>query len=281
MKITAVIPSYNRAHTLERALDSVAGQISAVDEVILVDDGSDDTSTELVGSLFPQVSIIRQANRGVSAARNRGIAAAQHDWIALLDSDDCWHPEKIERIRAARSEHPEYVLYHSDEIWIRNGRRVNPMRKHRKQGGWIFRHCLPLCAISPSAAVIHKPVLEAVGGFDESLPACEDYDLWLRLCHRYPVCFIDQALVIRHAGHEGQLSQRYPAMDRFRIRALDRLLREQELTPEDYAAAHGMLLEKLDILVEGAHKHANQTILDEFEPLREAWRELPQPQTPC
>ena len=69
------------------------------------------------------------------------------------------------------------MLYHSDEIWIRNGVRVNPMRKHRKQGGRIFRQCLPLCAISPSTVVIHRPTLQQLGGFDEGLPACEDEDV--------------------------------------------------------------------------------------------------------
>lgn len=272
MQISAVIPSFNRAPTLERALRSVIEQSSAVDEIILVDDGSTDASAERMAAMFPQISLLRQENRGVSAARNRGIAAARHAWIALLDSDDCWSADKIARIRQAQRAYPDYVLYHSDEIWIRDGVRVNPMRKHRKHGGWIFRHCLPRCAISPSAAVLHRPTLQRLGGFDEDLPACEDYDLWLRLCHRYPVHLVDQPLVTRHAGHEDQLSQRYPTMDRFRIRALDRLLREAELDDGDYQAALETLLTKLDILISGARKHANQPVLDEFEPLLGFWR---------
>ena len=272
MQISTVIPSYNRADTLERALESVLAQTSPVDEIILVDDGSTDDSIALVRDKFPQVRVLQQPNRGVSAARNHGVAKAKFDWIAFLDSDDSWQVQKIEQIRAAHALEPEFILYHSDEIWIRNGVRVNPMHKHRKRGGWIFRHCLPLCAISPSTVVMHKPTLQQLGGFDESLPACEDYDLWLRLCHRFPVCFIEQALVIRYAGHDDQLSRRYPAMDQFRIRALDRLLRDADLQIEDREAAQDKLLEKLDILVEGAIKHANQPLLDEFVPLRESRR---------
>ena len=142
MQITVVIPSYNRRHTLERALDSVYAQTSPVDEVILVDDGSSDGSAAMVAHRYPQVRIIRQPNLGVSAARNRGIDAAVYDWIALLDSDDSWLPKKIAAIRAAHAKKPGYVLYHSDEIWVRRGVRVNPMKKHRKSGGWIFEHRL-------------------------------------------------------------------------------------------------------------------------------------------
>jgi len=171
MRISVVIPSYNRRHTLERALQSVFDQTSPVDEVILVDDGSTDGSSEMVRQLFPEVKVLTQPNLGVSAARNRGIAAARFAWIALLDSDDSWLPQKIDQIRRAQKLEPDFVLYHSDEIWIRRGVRVNPMQKHRKSGGWIFEQCLPLCAISPSATVISKSTLESLGMFDEKLPA--------------------------------------------------------------------------------------------------------------
>jgi len=271
MQISVVIPSHNRRHTLARALQSVVDQTSAVDEVILVDDGSTDGSIDMVEQEFPQVKIIRQPNRGVSAARNRGIAAARFEWIALLDSDDSWMPQKIEQVRKAWLQQPEFVLYHSDEIWIRRGIRVNPKHKHRKSGGWIFESCLPLCAISPSASVISKTALHSVGMFDETLPACEDYDLWLRLCHQYPVHYIDQALITKYGGHGDQLSRQHPAMDRFRIRALYRLLKTSALSPDDYRAAEATLLGKLDILITGAVKHRNQDLIDEFVPLRDSW----------
>lgn len=275
MRISVVIPSYNRAHTLKRALQSVYQQTSAVDEVILVDDGSTDASIDGLADHFPGLIIIQQSRRGVSAARNRGIEAARHDWIALLDSDDCWLPQKIESVRAAAADNPDFILYHSDEIWIRDDIRVNPMHKHRKSGGWIFRQCLPLCAISPSTSVIQKAALVSLGLFDESLPACEDYDLWLRLCHRWPVYFIDQALVTRYAGHADQLSKQHPQMDRFRARALARLLDSAELRRGDFEAARATLQGKLEILLKGAYKHCNQAIIDEFEPMQQRWCDSP------
>jgi len=271
VRISVVIPSYNRRHTLERALRSVIEQTSAVDEIILVDDGSTDDSAAMTTQLFPDVKLIRQSNRGVSAARNRGIRAARHDWIALLDSDDSWLPHKIQSIREAALLHPGHVLYHSDEIWMRRGVRVNPKQKHRKSGGWIFKQCLPLCAISPSASVLRKSTLQALGLFDESLPACEDYDLWLRLCHRFPVHFIEQALIIKYGGHEDQLSRRYPAMDRYRVRALHRLLETELLSAEYFEAARATLRAKLDILRKGARKHGNHSLIDEIEPLHRRW----------
>ncbi len=281
MQISVVIPSHNRRHTLDRALQSIADQTSAVDEIILVDDGSTDGSCDMVHQQFPRVKILRQPNLGVSAARNRGIAAAQFEWIALLDSDDSWMPQKIEQIRKARQQHPEFVLYHSDEIWIRHGVRVNPKHKHRKSGGWIFESCLPLCAISPSATVIRKSVLESLGMFDEKLPACEDYDLWLRLCHQFPVHYINQTLITKYGGHDDQLSQQHPAMDRFRIRALHQLLKTATLQPEYYRAAEATLLDKLDILINGAVKHHNQPIIDEFVPLRDTWCRHQEQTTQC
>ena len=272
MRISVVIPSYNRGHTLARALQSVYAQTSSVDEVILVDDGSTDGSSEMVNHRFPEVNILRQSNLGVSAARNRGIAAARFEWIALLDSDDSWLPQKIEQIRAAGQQQPEFVLYHSDEIWVRRGVRVNPRKKHRKSGGWIFENCLPLCAISPSASVIRKSTLHSLGMFDENLPACEDYDLWLRLCHQYPVYYIDQPLITKYGGHDDQLSQQFPAMDRFRIHALHRLLKSGTLRAEYHRAAEAVMLKKLDILINGAIKHDNQALIEEFVPLRDRWR---------
>ena len=271
MQISVVIPSHNRRHTLQRALQSVVEQRSPVDEIILVDDGSNDGSAAMVARVFPTVKLIRQPKLGVSAARNRGIEAARHDWIALLDSDDSWLPTKIEKIRAAQCQQPDLVLFHSDEIWIRRGVRVNPKHKHRKHGGWIFEQCLPLCAISPSAAVIKKSVLQELGMFDESLPACEDYDLWLRLSHRFPVCYLDEALIVKYGGHEDQLSRQHPAMDQFRVRSLHRLLCEHDLTAAQQAAATRELMTRLDILLKGASRHDNRALLEEFVPLREYW----------
>ena len=260
MNISVIIPTWNRAERLADAIESVFQQSVAVHEVIVVDDGSTDNTREMVTRRFAGVRYIYQENRGVSSARNAGIQFASGDWIALLDSDDRWLPDKLEQQQQLIRAHPGYKLCHSDEIWIRNGKRVNAMKKHAKQGGRIFRHCLPLCAISPSAVLIQKNIFTDIGLFDESLPACEDYDLWLRICAVYPVLYVDRQLVVKHGGHADQLSRRHWGMDRFRIQALEKILAAGMLGPQDHAAALAMLLEKTAILIQGAEKRHNHTV---------------------
>jgi glycosyltransferase involved in cell wall biosynthesis len=254
MKISVVIPTHDRAHVLTRALNSVRAQTLAAQEVIVVDDGSRDDTRSILASLFPECRYIYQANQGVSSARNRGIEAADCDWIALLDSDDEWLPGKLAAQKAQLESEPETRLCHTDEIWIRNGRRVNPMRKHAKYGGWIFQHCLPLCVISPSAALIHRSLFQEVGVFDEALPACEDYDLWLRICARNPVAFVKSPQLLKYGGHPDQLSQRYWGMDRFRIQALEKIIRSGVIRDGELSAAISTLQRKAEILARGAEK---------------------------
>jgi len=267
MHVSVIIPTYNRVQTLSRAIDSVLNQKSPVDEIIVVDDGSTDDTANQISRNYPNVKLIQQPNLGVSAARNAGIKQACFEWIALLDSDDTWKPEKISAIQQAQQTQPEILLFHSNEIWIRNGVRVNPMKKHRKSGGWIFEHCLPLCVISPSATVVHQSLLQSAAYFDETLPACEDYDLWLKICHQFPVGFLDRPLITKYGGHDDQLSCQFWGMDRFRIRSLERLLEQQQLTRQQYFAAESMLTQKLNILLSGAKKRSNQEVIDEFTPM--------------
>lgn len=267
MYISVIIPTYNRAHTLRRALDSVLAQTRPADEILVIDDGSTDTSRELLAQHYPQVRYLYQDNAGVSAARNLGIKHASGDWLALLDSDDEWLPEKLARQSAAIDAQPDYQLCHCDEIWIRNGRRVNPMKKHAKAGGWIFSHCLPLCAISPSAAMIRKDLIEHLGLFDESLPACEDYDLWLKVCAQQPVLYLDEPLLNKYGGHEDQLSQQYWGMDRFRIQALDNAIETIQLKDEDRRAAIKTLIDKTRIFINGAIKRQRQDSLEPYQAL--------------
>ncbi len=270
MRISVVIPSYNRAHTLQRALKSVLNQTSPADEIIVVDDGSTDHSATLMQQ-FPTIKLIQQENKGVSAARNTGIRATIHEWIALLDSDDEWLADKLINIRQSQHDHPEIKLFHSNEIWIRNGVRVNPMNKHNKYGGDIFHYCLPLCVISPSAVVLHRSLFDQCGLFNENLPACEDYDLWLRICHQYPVVYLPQALIKKYGGHDDQLSRRYWGMDRFRIQSLHELMQLKTLNTLQRQQTQDTLVKKLKILIKGAIKHNNQQILDQFQPLLEQY----------
>lgn len=262
--VSVVIPTYNRVAYITRALDSVAAQTCPPLEIIVVDDGSTDGTADMLRRDYPRVKVIRQANRGVSHARNTGIGAASGDWIAFLDSDDAWLPEKLARQLRALAEHPKRCIVHCDEVWIRRGIRVNQKAKHRKYGGHIFAKCLPLCVISPSASLINRSVFDEVGMFDESLPACEDYDMWLRICARYPVLYLDEQLIIKYGGHPDQLSRRHWGMDRFRIRAIAKLLEEVWLADEHRNAAIDMLQEKIDIYLQGATKRGNRSHVVEF-----------------
>ncbi|MFT4607652.1 MAG: glycosyltransferase involved in cell wall biosynthesis [Urechidicola sp.] len=264
MQISAIIPSYNRLDSLKRAVHSVLDQDCSVDELIVVDDGSSDDTANYIRQNFPKIKLIQQNNQGVSAARNEGIKQARYDWIALLDSDDSWHRNKISTIKEHHAQQPDIGLIHSNEIWIRNHVRVNSMNKHQKTGGNIFLRCLPLCVISPSAVVLKRSLIEAVGYFDESLPACEDYDLWLKICCQHSVHYIDQPLINKYGGHEDQLSTQHWGMDRFRIRSLWRLIQQGNLSEEYRLAASEIMQKKLKVLLNGAKKHNNQVVLDEF-----------------
>jgi glycosyltransferase involved in cell wall biosynthesis len=246
--VSVIIPVFNRAWCLAETLQSVLDQTFKNFEVIVVDDGSTDGTSALLRQ-FPQVRVHRwEDNRGVSAARNRGIEMARGEWICFLDSDDRWIANKLQVQVDWMQAHPECPACYTDEIWIRNGVRVNPKNKHRKYSGDIFRHCLPLCIISPSSIMMRVSVLETIGGFDTALAACEDYDLWLRLASSYPVEFIPEKLIIKTGGHADQLSQKFRGMDRFRVYALEKILKQGSLSPQQRTWVLEALIENCSIL---------------------------------
>ncbi|MCK4754960.1 MAG: glycosyltransferase [Calditrichia bacterium] len=263
--ITVIITSYNRREIIGRAVDSVLGQTRPADEIILVDDGSSDNTDQLIKEKYPDIKYIWQVNRGVSHARNTGISQARGIWIAFLDSDDEWLPSKLKDQLKALQHQPDYKICHTNEIWIRNGKRVNPMKKHEKSGGLIFKNCLPLCIISPSSVIIHRSVFEEYGLFDESLPVCEDYDLWLRFCAFLPILYVEKPQIIKYGGHSDQLSHKYWGMDRFRIIALEKIIKNPKLSPEDKDAATHILIEKIEIYIQGAAKRRKGDELELYE----------------
>jgi len=221
--VSVIIPTFNRRKFVREAIDSVLAQDFDDFELIVVDDGSTDGTAEALADYGNRIRLIRQSNRGVSAARNTGIRASEAPLIALLDSDDLWRAGKLTAQTAFLRAHPDVLICQTEEIWVRNGLRVNPRRKHRKPSGDIFARSLELCLVSPSAVMMRRRLLDEVGLFDESLPACEDYDLWLRVACRHAVHRIDAPLIVKRGGHADQLSRR-PGLDRYRIRSLARLL---------------------------------------------------------
>jgi len=252
--ISVIIPTYNRAAMLAYALRSVSTQTFCDYEVIVVDDGSTDDTRHTVSAAGMPVRYLWQVHSGVSAARNRGVGAARGEWIAFLDSDDRWLPAKLKRQMAFVQSHGDVVACQTEEIWIRNGVRVNPGKRHRKPSGDIFLPSLELCLVSPSAVLLRRATFERLGGFDEGLPACEDYDLWLRLAVDTPVYLVADPLTVRYGGHPDQLSRRYWGLDRFRVIALSRLLSSGVLDPERRACAALVLTRKCEILAGGARR---------------------------
>jgi glycosyltransferase involved in cell wall biosynthesis len=251
--VSVIIPTFNRAWCLAEAVDSVLAQDFRDFELIVVDDGSTDGTEGLLAGYGSALTVLRRENSGVSAARNRGIAAARGELIAFLDSDDLWLPQKLStQVEFFRSR-PQALICQTEEVWVRNGRRVNPRRRHRKPAGMIFEPSLELCLVSPSAVMLRRELIERVGFFDETLSACEDYDLWLRVSCRYPVDLIDTALIVKRGGHPDQLSQAW-GLDRFRIASLSKLLAGDLLTPGQRQAAASMLAQKCAVYAGGCRK---------------------------
>lgn len=258
MQISAIIPVYNRPEKVRRAVDSVIAQTYSPEEVLLVDDQSTDSTPEVLADISIRyqnsIRVLQHCeNRGVAAARNTGISAASAEWIAFLDSDDEWMPDKLQKQVKFHREHPELKISQCDEIWIRKGKHVNKRRIHRKKGGQIFKESLKLCLVSPSAVLMHSSLFEEIGDFDESFPACEDYDLWLRILRKYAIGYLNEPLLTRYGGHEDQLSSRYWGMDRWRVRAMEKHLKTG-LPYEWKVALYQELIEKLQILYQGARK---------------------------
>ncbi len=258
-KVSIIIPTYNRLPMLKEAVDSVLAQNFEDFELIVVDDGSNDGTADEMKKYGGRVRLLRHPeNRGVSAARNRGILNAKGKYIAFLDSDDLWVKGKLKIQVAFLEDNPHYPICYTDEIWIRRGKRVNPKNKHAKYSGWIFEKCLPLCIISPSSVMMKKTLFSKVGLFDEALPVCEDYDLWLRISARFPVFFINRKLITKRGGHPDQLSQQSWGNDRYRVIALEKVLSEPHLKPEEREVVLDEMKKKCKILSEGFFRRGNE-----------------------
>ncbi|RJP39856.1 MAG: glycosyltransferase [Desulfobacteraceae bacterium] len=265
--VSVIIPTFNRAWAVGRAIDSVLEQDYRPFELIVVDDGSTDQTAEILARYGDQLTVVCRENRGVSAARNAGVARAQGDLIAFLDSDDFWRPQKLTVQVDFFTSRPDALICQTGEIWVRNGRRVNPGRRHRKLSGMIFTPSLELCLVSPSAVMMRKTLFSMVGGFDEALPACEDYDLWLRVTRRYPVYLIDAPLVVKTGGHPDQLSAA-PGLDQYRIRSILNLLESNELTEDQKQAAADVLARKCRIYADGCRKRGRIDEARHYEAIR-------------
>ena len=250
MKLSVVIPTFNRAKLLQRALESVFSQTVLPYEVIVVDDGSTDNTKEIVKN-FP-ATYLYQKNKGVSSARNLGIKNSSGDVIAFLDSDDEWLPTKIQTQLPC---HDNKTLFsHTEEIWIKDNKEIKQKAHHKKPDGECFYENINFCKIAPSTVMIDKYVFEKVGYFDENLEVCEDFDMWLRVLKQTPIKLIKIPLTKKYAGHNNQLSFKYFAMDRYRVQALLKHLPDKKIKLE--------IEKKLSIMIKGAIKHQNKELIE-------------------
>ena len=271
MKISVIIPTYNRKKTLARAIQSVINQSLSPFEILIVDDGSNDGTEEWVKDNFQNIKYIYQNNHGVSSARNVGIENAYGDWVAFLDSDDEWIPNKLyEQVKSIES-NPKMKFFHTNEIWIRNGVRVNQMKKHKKYGGYIFEKCLDICRVSPSSVLIQKEVFDNIGVFDESLRVCEDYDLWLRITSKYPVVFLDEPLIYKYGGHADQLSKVNDGIESYRIQSLEKIIKSGYLSDEQKVKAVNALVNKMNIYSKGLEKRKKLDALRDIKKNIQYW----------
>ena len=271
MRISVVIPTFNRKEALKRAIHSVKGQSLTPFEIIVVDDGSDDGTGEWILYNHPQIKYIYQTNNGVSSARNVGIKSVASDWVAFLDSDDEWLPNKLyEQVKAIGS-NQEIKFFHTNEIWIRNGVRVNQMKKHKKYGGYIFEKCLDICRVSPSSVLVQKEVFDNIGMFDESLRVCEDYDLWLRITSKYQVIFLDVPLIYKYGGHADQLSKVNDGIESYRIQSLEKIIKSVSLSNEQKVMAVNALVNKMKIFSKGLEKRKKIIELKELKKNIQYW----------
>ena len=280
---SVIIPTFNREKFISECVQSVLAQTLPAREIIIVDDGSTDATYNILrdlgfNSLSTKKTVLRyffQQNRGVSSARNLGIKEARSEYIALLDSDDLWLKSKLDRqVSAFQNDTQSSRLCHTDEIWIRNGVRVNQHKKHKKHGGNVFQSCLKLCCISPSSAMMHRSVFEDFGFFDEDLPACEDYDFWLRYSAKEDVNFIDEPLIIKKGGHSDQLSGAHWGMDRFRIYSIEKILKEPDLTLVHKTEAIHEVILKLEILINGSQKRQKFAYAESMLEKKQHWEAI-------
>jgi glycosyltransferase involved in cell wall biosynthesis len=251
--VSVIIPTFDRAPWVGEAIASVLAQTYPHLELIVVDDGSHDATPAVVRAFGPALTYIRQTHAGVSAARNHGVGMSRGELVAFLDSDDLWLPDKTAAQVALLQQQQHIQACYTDEIWIRHGVRVNPKRIHQKHSGWLFEPSLPRCIISPSSIMLRRTLWNQLGGFDESLPACEDYDLWLRLTLTTPVVLLPERLIVKRGGHADQLSRCVPVLDQYRITALEKIL-AAPLTLSQRQAVLEHLVQKCRVVAQGAYK---------------------------
>lgn len=261
MLVSIIIPTFNRLGKVQRALDSVLRQSFHDFEVIVVDDGSSDATLKWLQHCDDdRLTVLSLPHQGVAAARNAGARRATGEWLCFLDSDDVWHRHKLSEQVRYHAAHREILFSQTDDVWIRSSVRVNKMKKHSVREGDIFRDSLRICLVCCSSVMIQKKLFVDIGMFDETLPTCEDYDLWIRLLVQHPVGFVSKKLVTKFGGHEDQLSKKFEMMDKYRLQSLHKILNLCVLSMEQKKAIEEEIAIKTDIINKGTIKRNRNTL---------------------
>ena len=273
-RFSVIIPTFNRLESTQKAILSVLDQTFPAEEIIVIDDGSTDDSSQILSQQYPNLKWIFQENHGVSHARNQGVENSNCNWIAFLDSDDTWEPTKLEKQVEFLQSRSGLSLCHTDENWIRNQHPVKPPAYLDKSDANIFSQSLIRCIICPSSVVMQKSVFIELGKFREDLPVCEDYDLWLRIIIGHKIGYLPEKLVTKYGGHQDQLSTRYWGMDRFRVQSLEALLKNPALQDDKRVKTIETIIEKLSLLAQGFAKHNKTDESNGFLEKKEVYKKL-------
>ncbi len=274
LSISVIIPTLNRVNLLKRALRSVLNQTLPPDEIIVIDNGSTDDTKNMIKDNFQNIKYYYLHDKGVSKARNLGIKNSNSEWLSFLDSDDEWHRKKLEKQINFIKYNSKCKFVHSNEVWLRNGIHLNQLKKHKKKGGNIFKNCLKMCCISPSSVILKKNIFYDYGFFDEGFQVCEDYEMWLRISAKEEICFLEDKLLIKHGGHKDQLSKKFWGMDRFRVYAIEKNLLNNNFSEYQNGLAKFFLLQKLEVIINGAKKRNNIETFEKFKKKYEYWKAL-------
>lgn len=266
--VDVVIPTFERREQTLRAVESVFAQSYSEFEVFVVEDGSSAFAAEAQKTADKSFHYFQsKENRGPSHARNFGASRGSGEFLAFLDSDDLWHKEKLEKQLKYLNENPDIQWVHTNESWIKDGRKILPKSIHRKQGGQFLERAFALCLISPSAVLFRRSFFEKTGGFLETLRVAEDYEYWLRLLIDYPIGYLEEQLTIKMAGNWEQLSSTRE-IDRQRVLALHRFYRLYKNHPEFIRLQESFfqaILRKIEILEKGATKYNRPEKLKEYQ----------------
>ena len=223
--VSVIIPSYNMARYLPKSVASALAQTYANFEVVIVDDGSSDNTSEVVRQWAddPRVRVHRQANGGLSHARNQGIAHSSGPYIALLDADDIWMPHKLSLQMALFKDRPQVGVVFSNYERMNDNEEFMPMGPTAMYRGKVSGRLLIENFVPASSAVVRRTCFERCGGFEVALKTGEDYEMWLRLSAHTEFDFVPEALM-RYRIWGGSMSRDYRGRFETAIRVMQRFL---------------------------------------------------------